>query len=66
MAVHDASTDPPLSLPLDATRPGGLGWHLVQELSVDVRVEVLAVGKTVTAVVSCPTGVVNHVADGGS
>ncbi|MER6162507.1 ATP-binding protein [Streptomyces sp. NPDC001868] len=57
VAVHDASTAPPLSLPLDATRPGGLGWHLVQELSVDVGVEVHAAGKTVTAVVPCPTGI---------
>ncbi|MDX2523605.1 MULTISPECIES: ATP-binding protein [Streptomyces] len=43
VAVHDASTVPPLSLPLDATRPGGLGWLLVQELLVDVRVKVHAV-----------------------
>ncbi|MER6162040.1 ATP-binding protein [Streptomyces sp. NPDC001868] len=66
VAVHDASTVCPRIHPLDATRPVGFGWHLVQELSVDVRVEVQATGKTVTAVVSCPTGVVNHVADGGS
>jgi hypothetical protein len=44
-------------LPLDATRPGGFGWHLVQQLSIQVRVAVYAAGKTVTAVVPCPTGV---------
>jgi anti-sigma regulatory factor (Ser/Thr protein kinase) len=57
VAVHDASTVRPRTLPLDATRPGGLGWHLVQQLSADVRVEVHATGKTVTAVVPCPTGI---------
>ncbi|MGA5454555.1 ATP-binding protein [Streptomyces umbrinus] len=57
VAVHDASTVSPRALPLDVTSPGGFGWHLVQELSVDVRVEVHAAGKTVTAVVPCPTGV---------
>lgn len=30
---------------------------VVQELSVDVRVEVHVAGKMVTAVVQCPTGV---------
>ncbi|MDQ0834278.1 anti-sigma regulatory factor (Ser/Thr protein kinase) [Streptomyces achromogenes] len=57
VTVHDARPVPPRPLPLDATRPGGFGWHLVQELSVDVRVDVSAAGKTVTAVVPCPTGV---------
>ncbi|EKX67808.1 ATP-binding protein [Streptomyces ipomoeae] len=57
VTVHDASPVLPRLLPLDATRPGGFGWHLVQELSVDVRVDVQAAGKTVTAVVPCPTGV---------
>ncbi|MFD1275429.1 ATP-binding protein [Streptomyces kaempferi] len=57
VAVHDASTVSPQSVPLDVTRPGGFGWHLVQELSVDVRVEVHAEGKTVTAVVQCPMAV---------
>ncbi|MGC0400488.1 anti-sigma regulatory factor (Ser/Thr protein kinase) [Streptomyces sp. SAI-126] len=57
VTVHDASTIPPRRLPLEVTRPGGFGWHLVQELSVDVRVDVHATGKTVTAVVPCPTGV---------
>jgi hypothetical protein len=42
---------------MDATRPGGFGWQLVQDLSNDVRVQVHASGKTVTAVVPCPTGV---------
>jgi len=44
-------------MPLDATRPGGFGWHLVRELSVDVRVDIHAAGKTVTAIMPCPTGV---------
>jgi anti-sigma regulatory factor (Ser/Thr protein kinase) len=57
VTVHDASTVPPRPVPLDVTRPGGFGWHLVQELSVEVRVDVYAVGKAVTAVVPCPTGV---------
>ncbi|MCX5336869.1 ATP-binding protein [Streptomyces sp. NBC_00140] len=39
VAVHDASPLPPRPLPMDATKPGGFGWHLVQELSVDVRVQ---------------------------
>ncbi|WP_230193497.1 ATP-binding protein [Streptomyces coriariae] len=66
VTVHDASTLPPLPLPLDATRPGGLGWHLVKELSADVRVEVHAMGKSVTAVVPCPTGVMNRAAEESS
>lgn len=57
VAVHDASPLPPRPVPLDASRPGGFGWHLVQELSVDVQVRVDAAGKTVTAIVPCPTGV---------
>jgi anti-sigma regulatory factor (Ser/Thr protein kinase) len=59
--VHDASTVLPLLLPMDATRPGGFGWHLVQDLSVDVRVDVHAAGKSVTAVVPCPTAVMRQV-----
>ncbi|MFC9912379.1 ATP-binding protein [Streptomyces sp. NPDC127197] len=57
VAVQDASPVPPRPLSVDATRPGGFGWHLVQQLSADVRVHVHAAGKTVTAVVPCPTGV---------
>lgn len=57
VAVHDASTVAPRALPLDATRPVGFGWQLVQELSVEVRVDIHAAGKTVTAVVQCPRGV---------
>ena len=30
VTVHDASTVPPRPVPLEATRPGGFGWHLVQ------------------------------------
>ncbi|MEV4334319.1 ATP-binding protein [Streptomyces sp. NPDC049597] len=55
VVVQDASTVPPRRLPWDATRPGGFGWHLVQELSSQVRVDVHAAGKTITAVVPCPT-----------
>ncbi|MFH9065752.1 ATP-binding protein [Streptomyces coeruleorubidus] len=60
VAVHDASPLPPQPLPMDASRPGGFGWHLVQELSVDVRVQVHPAGKTVTAIVPCPTGVMRQ------
>ncbi|WP_406499340.1 hypothetical protein OHB06_50225 [Streptomyces sp. NBC_01604] len=41
---------------MDATRTGGFGWHLVQGLSADVQVKIHASGKTVTAIVPCPTG----------
>jgi anti-sigma regulatory factor (Ser/Thr protein kinase) len=58
VTVQDASTVPPRPVSLDATQPCGFGWHLVQELSVEVRVDVHAAGKTVTAVVPCPTGVI--------
>jgi hypothetical protein len=53
--VHDGSTLPPRPRPLDAAPPGGFGRQLVQDLSIDVRVQVHASGKTVTAVVPCPT-----------
>ncbi|MEU0196234.1 hypothetical protein ABZ250_41580 [Streptomyces afghaniensis] len=43
---------------MDATRPAGFGWHLVQQLSREARVEIHAPGKAVTAVVPCPTGVI--------
>jgi anti-sigma regulatory factor (Ser/Thr protein kinase) len=55
VSVHDPSTVPPRPLPWDATRPGGFGWHLVQELSVEVRVDVHTTGRTVPAVLPCPT-----------
>jgi hypothetical protein len=57
VAVQDASTVPPRPPSLDVTRPGGFGWHLVQDLSVEVGVDSHAAGKTVTAVVPCATGV---------
>ncbi|MEU2929515.1 ATP-binding protein [Streptomyces sp. NPDC007251] len=57
VAVDDASTLPPRPRPLDPRTPGGFGWHLVQELSTDVQGTVHAGGKTVTAVVPCPTRV---------
>jgi len=56
VAVRDPSTVPPSLLPLNATGPGGFGWRLVLELSVEVRVDVHAEGKTVTAVLPCRTG----------
>ncbi|MFM9707862.1 ATP-binding protein [Streptomyces galilaeus] len=48
VAVHDASRLPPRPRPTDATKPGGFGWHLGQELSVDARVQIHSAGKTVT------------------
>jgi anti-sigma regulatory factor (Ser/Thr protein kinase) len=52
--VEDASTIPPRPLPLDATKPGRFGWPLVQQLSMEVRVDVHAAGKTVTAAYRAP------------
>lgn len=63
VAVHDASRVPPRPVPLDASRPGGFGWHLVQNLSVDVQVQVHPRGKIVTAIVPCPTGAADHGAE---
>ncbi|WP_086850305.1 ATP-binding protein [Streptomyces coeruleofuscus] len=60
VAVDDASSLRPQSLPMDAAKPGGFGWHLVQDLSADVRVQVHPAGKTVTAIVPCPTGVMRQ------
>ncbi|MFG2525368.1 ATP-binding protein [Streptomyces sp. NPDC048527] len=51
VAVQDASPVPPRPRPMDAGEPGGFGWHLVQELSVDVQVCVHSAGKTVAAAV---------------
>ncbi len=55
VAVADASRLPLRPMPWDAGKPGGFGWHVVQKLSTEVRVRVHAAGKTVTAVVPCPT-----------
>ncbi|WP_405512216.1 ATP-binding protein [Streptomyces canus] len=55
-AVHDAGPLPPQPRPMDATRPAGFVWQLVQDLSIDVWVQVHASGKTVTAVVPCLHG----------
>ncbi|MFD3503584.1 ATP-binding protein [Streptomyces sp. NPDC058678] len=57
VAVQDASPLPLRPVPLDARKPGGFGWHVVRELSADVRVRVHSAGKTVTAIVPCPTAV---------
>lgn len=59
--VGDASTDPPRTVPADAGTPGGLGWQLVQDLAQSVHVRVHATGKTVTAIVPCPTDTMPHV-----
>ncbi|MEU1940510.1 ATP-binding protein [Streptomyces coeruleorubidus] len=61
VVVQDASTAPPKPRPWDAGEPGGLGWHLVQDLSDDVQVRIHAAGKTVTAIVPCPTSVLPQV-----
>lgn len=54
---HDPATDLPChGLPWDASKPGGFGWRLVQDLSGDVQ-DVHAAGKTVTAIGPCSTGV---------
>ncbi|WP_406182821.1 ATP-binding protein [Streptomyces canus] len=53
--VSDASSVPPLARPWDAGKPGGFGWPVVQELSLKVRVWAHAAGKTVTAIVPCPS-----------
>ncbi|MFI9169684.1 ATP-binding protein [Streptomyces lincolnensis] len=50
VSVDDASPTAPQPQRLDALRPGGFGWHLVQELSADVRVRLRPGGKTVSAV----------------
>lgn len=50
-AVQDASPVPPRPRPLDAGEPSGFGWHLVQELSVEVQVHIYSAGKTVVAAV---------------
>lgn len=55
--VQDASTTPPRPLRRDAGKQGGVGWHLVQDLSDDVQVHVHAAGKTVAAILPCSTGV---------
>ncbi|MGW0422804.1 hypothetical protein [Streptomyces sp. NPDC003015] len=64
--VHDASTVPPRLMPVDVTGPGGFGWRLVQELALEARVDVYAAGKSVTAVLPCPTGVMRRVLNCGS
>ncbi|MFD6171131.1 hypothetical protein [Streptomyces coeruleorubidus] len=45
---------------MDAAKPGEFGRHLVQDLSADVRVQAHPAGKTVTAIVPCPTGVMRQ------
>lgn len=51
MTVKDAGTRPPHTRPGAPGEPGGLGWPLVQQLSLDVQVRVHPGGKTVTAVI---------------
>ncbi|MGN9788653.1 ATP-binding protein [Nonomuraea sp. ZG12] len=50
VTVEDASRLPPRLLPPDPARPGGLSWHLVQDLAQDVAVSIGAGGKAVSAV----------------
>lgn len=59
VVVQDASPVLPRPVPLNANEPYGFGWHLVQELSQSVQVDIHPTGKTVTAVVPCPTGVIS-------
>lgn len=54
VSVKDASPVPPQPRPFDAREPGGLGWHLVQELALEVRVDIGPGGKTVSAVLPVP------------
>ncbi|WP_405652532.1 ATP-binding protein [Streptomyces sp. NBC_00019] len=51
VSVDDASCSPPLPRETKTAEPGGFGWPLVQELSVNVQVKVHGDGKTVSAVV---------------
>ena len=54
ITVEDASWVPPRPRSANADRPGGLGWPLVHELAVDVRVSVGPHGKTVAVVLPLP------------
>ncbi|MFE9650301.1 ATP-binding protein [Streptomyces sp. NPDC006365] len=49
VSVEDASATAPRPQRSEAGEPGGFGWHLVQELSADVRVSIGSRGKTVSA-----------------
>ncbi|MCT9081347.1 ATP-binding protein [Streptomyces fulvoviolaceus] len=52
--VEDASCSPPCPRVTGPAEPGGFGWQLVQDLSLDVQVQVRADGKTVSALVPLP------------
>jgi anti-sigma regulatory factor (Ser/Thr protein kinase) len=54
VSVDDASRVPPRPRLTSVGEPGGFGWQLVEKLSHDVRVQVHADGKTVSAVVPLP------------
>ncbi|MET9967646.1 ATP-binding protein [Streptomyces sp. NPDC006356] len=50
VCVEDASRIPPCPQPTEPGKPGGFGWHLVQELSIDVRVDARSCGETVSVI----------------
>ncbi|MFC4469952.1 ATP-binding protein [Streptomyces xiangluensis] len=49
VSVEDSSATAPRPQRSKSGEPGGFGWHLVQELSADVRVSIGPRGKTVSA-----------------
>lgn len=50
VCVEDASRIPPRPHLTEPGKPGGFGWHLVRELSIDVRVDTRPSGKAVSAI----------------
>jgi hypothetical protein len=52
VTAEDANPVPLRLRPVDASEPGGFGWHLVQELALTVHVDALPAGKTVGKAVS--------------
>lgn len=56
VTVEDASCVLPLSRTADPAQPGGLGWTLVQESTLDVQASIAPDGKTPPEVVNicCP------------
>ncbi|MDL5199298.1 ATP-binding protein [Streptomyces sp. ALI-76-A] len=56
VTAKDASTAWPRPRRTDASEPGGLGRHLIQEPALEVRVDAGPAGKTVSAVLPLPHG----------